>query len=95
MISGWENRNIHASSEVIRGISDWAEADVSVIERAPSATIAPGNPARAALHIALSEREAAEARHQHAEQAEQCGRELVIASEWVLIAFGDVDVIIA
>lgn len=60
-------------------------------ERAPPTSSAPDDPERAALRIAIAEREAAKARHQHAEQAERLGRELHSAAERVLIAFGDTD----
>ena len=46
---------------------------------------------RAALRRAIAERKAAKARHHHAEQAEQLGRESLTVAERALLAFADVD----
>ena len=65
---------------------------MQMIKPTPSATSAPVDLARTALRSAIAECNAAKARHHHAEQAEQLGRELLSAAEQVLVAFGDVDV---
>ena len=65
---------------------------MQMIKPTPSATSAPVDLARTALRSAIAERNAAKARHHHAEQAEQLGRELLSAAERLLVAFGDVDV---
>ena len=46
---------------------------------------------RAALRRAIAERKAANARHHHAQQAEQLGRESLTVAERALLAFADVD----
>jgi hypothetical protein len=46
---------------------------------------------RAALRRAIAERIAVKARHNQAEQAEQVGRDSIIAAERALLAFADVD----
>jgi hypothetical protein len=65
---------------------------MQMIKPTPSTTSAPTDLARTALRSAIAERNAAKARHHHAEQAEQLGRELLSAAERLLVAFGDVDV---
>jgi len=48
---------------------------MQMIKPTPSATSAPTDLARTVLRSAIAERNAAKARHHHAEQAEQLGRE--------------------
>ncbi len=65
---------------------------MQMIKPTPSAISTQADPARTALSAAIAERNVAKARHHHAEQAEQLGRELLSAAERLLVAFGDVHV---
>ncbi len=65
---------------------------MQMIKPTPSAISTQAEPARTALSAAIAERNVAKARHHHAEQPEQLGRELLSAAERLLVAFGDVAV---